>query len=137
VDELLRSFWQNLTGRLAGPMKFRFILPPIMAAMFAVKIGLQDAREGLPAYFWEVVGNPSQHRELLHEGWGHVSKIFIVAVLIGLVYQNLAFRWFCPGEALLVAFVLAVIPYLLLRGPVNRIARRGKSDNLPCWSNVK
>jgi hypothetical protein len=28
------------------------------------------------------------------------------------------------GEALLVAFLLAFVPYLLIRGPANRIARR-------------
>ena len=39
------------------------------------------------------------------------------------VYQYLVLRWFYPGEALLVACVLAVIPYLLVRGPVTIIAR--------------
>lgn len=32
-------------------------------------------------------------------------------------------RWVYPGEALLVAFVLAVVPDVLTRAPVNRIAR--------------
>jgi hypothetical protein len=31
-------------------------------------------------------------------------------------------RWVYPLESLIVAFVLACVPYLLLRGPVNRIA---------------
>jgi hypothetical protein len=29
-----------------------------------------------------------------------------------------------PGEAVLVAIILAVVPYLFIRGPVNRIVRR-------------
>jgi len=42
------------------------------------------------------------------------------------IYQYLVFRWFYPGEAVIVAFVLAFVPYLLIRGPVNRIARGAK-----------
>jgi len=39
------------------------------------------------------------------------------------IYQFLVLRWFYPGEALITAFVLAVLPYLLIRGPAARIAR--------------
>lgn len=124
MDELLTRIWENLTGRLGGPMKFRFLLQPTMAAVFAIRAGLKDAREGRPAYFWTIFTDPSQRHELLREGWKAVSKVFIVAVVIDVVYQYLVFRWFYPGEALIVAFVLAFVPYLLIRGPVNRIARR-------------
>jgi hypothetical protein len=31
---------------------------------------------------------------------------------------------FYPGEALIVALLLAFVPYLLIRGPAERIARR-------------
>jgi hypothetical protein len=41
-----------------------------------------------------------------------------------LIYEWLMARFFYPLETLTVAIVLAVIPYLVLRGPVNRIARR-------------
>jgi hypothetical protein len=40
------------------------------------------------------------------------------------IYQWIVQRWIYPGETLIVAMALAVIPYLLLRGPVNRLARR-------------
>lgn len=52
-----------------------------------------------------------------------MGKIFIIAVVNDLVEQLIIFRWFYPGEALLVAITLALIPYLLIRGPVNKIAR--------------
>ena len=124
MDELLTRIWENLTARLDGPMKFRFLLQPTMAAIFAIKAGLKDARESRPPYFWTIFTDGAQRKELLREGWKAVSKVFIVAVVIDVVYQYLVFRWFYPGEALIVAFVLAFVPYLLLRGPVNRIARR-------------
>jgi hypothetical protein len=126
VEELLARIWENLTGRLDGPMKFRFLLQPAMAAIFAIKAGLKDARESRPPYFWTIFTDPSQRHELVREGWKAVSKVFIVAVIIDMIYQYLVFHWFYPGEAQIIAFVLAFIPYLLIRGPVNRIARAGK-----------
>jgi len=51
MEEMLTRFWENLLGRVGGPMTFRIILQPIMAAIFAVRSGLKDAKEGKPAYF--------------------------------------------------------------------------------------
>jgi hypothetical protein len=39
------------------------------------------------------------------------------------VYQIIVFRRFYPVEAIVVAAILAIVPYLLIRGPVTRIAR--------------
>ncbi|MGA2936223.1 MAG: hypothetical protein ABSF52_03885 [Syntrophobacteraceae bacterium] len=114
---------ENLIGRVSGPMKFRLILQPLMAAVFAVRAGLKDAREERPPYFWAIFTHPDQRSDMLRDGWKSVGKIFIIAIVIDLVEQLIVFRWFYPGEALLVAFILAFIPYLLIRGPVNRITR--------------
>ena len=40
------------------------------------------------------------------------------------IYQYLVLRRFYLVEALVTVFVLAVLPYLLIRGPVDRIMRR-------------
>ena len=74
-------------------------------------------------YFWALFTQPDHRRDMLRDGWKAVGKVFVIAVIIDLVYQLIVFRWFYPGEALLVAAILALIPYLLIRGPVNRIAR--------------
>jgi hypothetical protein len=39
------------------------------------------------------------------------------------IYQLIDLHWFYPGEAIIVALELAFVPYLLIRGPANRIAR--------------
>lgn len=52
-----------------------------------------------------------------------MAKVFIIAFVIDAIYQYIVLRWFYPGEALIVAFVLAVVPYVLIRGPVNRLAQ--------------
>ena len=124
MEEMLARFWENLMGRVGGPMTFRLILQPIMAAFFAVRSGLKDAKEGKPAYFWALFTNSVHRRDMLRDGWKSVGKVFVIAIIIDLVYQLIVFRWFYPVEALLVAAILAFIPYLVIRGPVNRIARR-------------
>lgn len=112
---------ENLVGRVHGPMSFRLIMQPLMAIVFAIRDGRKDAREGRVPYFWALFTSPEHRRELLREGWKSVGKIFIIALVLDAVYQFITVRWFYPGEALVVATALAIIPYLVLRGPVNRL----------------
>ncbi len=118
-------------GRVTAPMSFRLVLQPAMAILFAVRDGLKDVREGRPPYFFSVFTDPSHRRYLLGEGFKAVARVLGFAVLMDAVYQFKVFRWVYPGEALLVALILAFVPYLLLRGPVNRIARLWRSGNTP------
>jgi len=46
-----------------------------------------------------------------------------MAVIIDAVYQVIQLRWFYPAESLVVAVVLAFVPYLIIRGPVGRVVR--------------
>jgi hypothetical protein len=123
VEDILYRTFENLIDRVRGPMKFRLILQPLMAITFAILDGRKDAREGKPPYFWALFTNPGHRLDLLKNGWQSVGKIFILALILDAVYQYIELRWFFPFEALLVAFILAIIPYLLLRGPANRILR--------------
>lgn len=123
MDELALRVWDNLTGRLHGPLTFRLLLQPIMAILFALRDGHRDAVEGRAPYFWALFTDPAHRVELLREGWKAVLRIFILAVAIDVVYQLIVFRWLYPMEALIVAFLLAFFPYLLVRGPVNRLVR--------------
>jgi hypothetical protein len=121
MEDVLARAWENLGGRIGGPLSFRLILQPMVAAILAVKAGLQDARDHRPAYFWTILTNADSRNELLREGWKAVAKIFVLAIVIDLAYQIVVFRWVYPGELLIIAFLLACAPYLLIRGPVNRI----------------
>ena len=125
MEDLFARVWENLVGRVGGPMTFRLILQPLVAALLAIRAGLQDARAGRPAYFWTIFTDPVQRGALLREGWKDVAKVFVAAVSIDCIYQIIVLRWVYPGEALIVAAFLALVPYLVLRGPVDRIAR--------CW----
>jgi len=122
MDEMLTRLWENLGGRIGGPMSLRLLLQPTIATILAIRSGLADARAGKPPFFWTVLTNANDRRELLRSGWKSVAKVFTMAVVLDVVYQLIVARWVYPLEAVIVAFVLACVPYLLLRGPVNRIA---------------
>ena len=122
LENLFTRIWENLISRPAGPLKFRFLLQPAMAIFLAVRCGLKDSREGKPPYFWALFTDPAQRQEMLRDGWKSIGRLFVLALVLDCVYQIIVLRWIYPFEALVVALFLAIIPYLLLRGPVNRIA---------------
>jgi hypothetical protein len=113
-----------LLERPHGPFALRLILQPLMATLIAIRAGVRDSRTGRPAYGWEVIANPRERRELLREGWHELARVFTLAVLVDLIYEVIVFHRIYPGQSILVAAVLALLPYPLIRGVVNRIARR-------------
>ena len=46
-----------------------------------------------------------------------------LAVVLDAIYQIVTHKWIYPLELLLTATLLAILPYVLIRGPVTRIAR--------------
>lgn len=124
MDDIWMRIVDNLADRVSGPMKFRLLLQPVMAAIFAIKSGLSDARTGKPPYFWALFSDPGHRAEMLKDGWKSVGKVFILAMVLDVVYQVIVQRFVYPGEVIIVAFLLAIVPYLLLRGLVTRLARK-------------
>jgi hypothetical protein len=134
TEEFFSRVWEMLIGREHGPMAFRLVFQPLVAVILAIRSGVKDAREGRsPYFFWSVFFDPARRPELFRLAWKDVGKVFIVAFVLDVIYELIIFRWVYPGQALIVAVVLAIIPYLLVRGPVTRIARRfiqgGKNSN--------
>ncbi len=127
MEALIARLLGNLDDRVRGPMWFRLILQPAMAVFFAVRAGRQDALTGRPAYFWAILTSREHRWDLLREGWKDVAKIFVMAVAIDIIYQIINLRWFYPLEAVIVAVVLAFVPYLLIRGLAGRIVKMWQS----------
>ena len=124
MEDVLARVGEQLLARVTGPMKFRLILQPSMAIFFAVRRGIMDARAGKPPYFWGLFTNPQERAAMLKDGWKSIGKVFILAIVLDVIYQLIELKWVYPGEAIIVAIVLAIVPYILVRGPVNRILRR-------------
>src|SRR4051812_24547188 len=121
MDDVWQRVAQNLADRLHGPLKLRFVFQPAMSALFAVTAGLRDATAGQPPYFWALLSNRSHRRELVRSGWKSVGKVFVLALIVDVVYQLVVLHAVYPGEAILVGLLLAIVPYLVLRGLVTRL----------------
>src|SRR6185295_11843587 len=117
-------FWTNLLDRPGGPMSLRFLLQPLMATIAAFKDGMKDAKTGRSPYFWTVLSNRGERTARLSEGLSSTAQIILMGIVIDTIYQAKVFGTFYPVEALFCALVLAFVPYLLLRGPIARLARR-------------
>ena len=129
IQEFLTRFWDQLIAQWSGPLSFRLILNPAMATILAVLDGLKDARAGRSPYLRTILFDPSQRGAYLREGLKRVSRVIILSFVMDAIYQFLVLRRFYVGEALVTVFVLAVLPYALIRGTVHRIARRRSKLN--------
>src|SRR5271170_1961104 len=122
-EEVRHRVWEQLIARPAGPMAFRFILQPVMAAIAALRDGVKDAKAGRSPYFWTLLTNPIERGHRLHEGLIATARVILLGLGMDAMYQWIVLKTFYPGEAVIVAAVLAFVPYILLRGPIARIAR--------------
>jgi len=105
-------------------MTFRVIIQPAVAVLFAIRAGLHDAREGQPPFLWTVFSNPGRRRELLRQARIDVGNVFIVALVLDSIYQVMVHSGIYAFELLLTATILALVPYVIVRGLVTRLARR-------------
>jgi len=120
--EVRQRVWQNLLDRPTGPMTFRFFLQPIMASIAAWRDGVRDARAGRSPYFWTMITHPEKLGGRLHEGLVATSRIILLGLVMDVIYQAVVFETFHPGEAAIIAILLAFVPYVLLRGLAARVA---------------
>jgi hypothetical protein len=127
MDDMWMRIGSDMVARVSGPMKFRLVLQPVMAAIFAIRSGLADARAGKSPYFWALCSDHRQREAMLKDGWKSVGKVFVLALVLDVVYQIMESRFVYPGEAVIVAVILAIAPYLILRGLVTRLARRNEA----------
>lgn len=120
---ILERMTHDLIARTEGPLHFRFILQPAMATFFGIRDGMKDAKTNRPPYFWTICWNSEHRKDFLKNGLRAVAKVLILAIILDAIYQLIELHWFYPGEAIIVAITLGFIPYLIIRGPANRIAR--------------
>jgi hypothetical protein len=127
MSDLLNRVWQNLLERTEGPMNLRFLLQPVMSLIFATRAAIKDSKNGTVPYLWRFMYSKDQRKSIAKEGWKDVGKIFIIGTILDIIYQLVVIfglksqHAFYPLESFIVAFLLAIVPYLLFRGPLNRV----------------
>ena len=117
--EMLQLRWEHLLGRASGPLHFRFFMMPTVVTILAIRAGRRDARAGKTGFFRALLAKPGERGPLLRSAIKDIGRILIVAMVLDTTYQILVLKMFYLGEALMVAMVTAVFPYILFRGPIS------------------
>ena len=121
--DVQQRVWRDIFDRPGGPMSFRFVLQPTMAIIAASHDGIRDARSGRRPYLHTILTDPAARGGRTMEGLYAISRIILLGFAMDAIYQWRVLGTFFPGEAVIITLILAVIPYLILRGPIARIAR--------------
>jgi hypothetical protein len=121
--DMIAQGWENFTERGSGPMSLRFILQPTLASLLAIRAGVKDARAGRPPFIWAALTDPAARGELVRSGWKDMSKMFVMAAVLDAIYQVIVHKRVVVIAALITATLLALLPYTVVRGPANRVAR--------------
>ena len=116
---------EQLAARVGDWLTLRFLLQPAIAAILAMRAGLRDARANRPPFLQTLLTTSSARRLLLRDAWRDIAQLFVMAVLVDTLYQIVVLRWVYPLQAVIVAGLLAVVPYAVIRGPFSRLVRRG------------
>jgi hypothetical protein len=124
LHEVLARTGEMLLGRTTGPLTLRLILQPSMAALFAIRAAIKDTRDGHSEFFLRGLFDHAQRSEMLRAAKKDVGKIFVIAMALDVVYQIKVFQWVYPLQIVIVATVLAIVPYVLIRGIVTRLMIR-------------
>lgn len=121
MEDWINNFLEAVGIRHNGPMSFRLILQPIMSLIYATLAGVRDAKAGNPPFLSALISGKADRKQLLKELWKDVGKVFILAVIMEVIFEIIELKTVHPFEVLRVSFWLAIVPYLIFRGPVKRI----------------
>ena len=91
---------------------------PTVVTILALRAAWKDHREGRPAFLGLLIKDAGERNRLFRQGLKNIGRIFIVAIVLDIAYQLMVFRWVYPGMVLVVAVLCAIVPYVLVRGPL-------------------
>jgi hypothetical protein len=118
--EILGRGFEQLLGRASGPLHLRLLITPAVVTILAIRAGLKDARAGHSTF---LSANQAERRDLVRSGWKDIGRVFILAIVLDTVYQLIFLRAFYVVQALIVAVLLAIVPFALFRNVVSRLTR--------------
>jgi hypothetical protein len=85
-----------------------------------------NAKAGRPSYFCSLIFHPYEpsRRAMIKEGWVSIAKLVFAALTLDLIYQFIAQPSICLRHAVIIAFLLMLVPCLILCGTITRLASR-------------
>jgi hypothetical protein len=67
------------------------------------------------SFFWSAWGHQGVRTGRLRQGLQSMARVLLLGLSIDLIYQIRVFNHFYPAEALLIAVLLALVPYFVFR----------------------
>ncbi len=74
---------------------------------------------------------PCERTERLREALNATARIILLGLVMDAIYQVIVLKRFYPAEAVIVAVLFAFVPYVIMRGPAARVARRWLGGSSP------
>ena len=127
MNDFLSRVLTNLVERTEGPLDFRVIMQPLMAGILAIRAALRDTRENRSPYLSDLVHRSVHQRELIRESWRDIARVFFFALILDVIYQLIELHTVYPFETVIVAIVLAIFPYLIIRASADWLFRKKKT----------
>lgn len=127
MTELFSRVLTNLVERTEGPLHFRVILQPIMAGILAIRAARRDTRENRSSYLSDLGHRSVHQRELIRESWKDIARVFFFALILDVIYQLFELHTVYPFETVIVAIVLAIVPYLIIRAFAGWLFRKKRT----------
>ena len=122
LAEMIARSWDNFTARPTGSLNLRFFIQPALAAFLGIRAGLKDARAGRAPYLWATVTGHGHRWALLKDALKDLRTPLLIAALLDAIYQSITHEAIYLFELLFTIALLALVPYSIVRGIVNRLA---------------
>ena len=122
VETVTRGF-EQLLGRASGPLHLRLLITPAITVFFAIRAGLKEDSEGRAPFLVEIVTNVAERHKLVHSLWKDIRRVLILVFVLDALYQVFVLRGYYVIQSIILAVVLAILPYSLVRSMTNRLAR--------------
>jgi len=119
------GFWDGMVRELtSGQGQFRLLLLPAVALVLGIRVGIADARQGHPPFARRLREGIEPRERLLKDAVKRALNPLALAFVLDVVLQRLTLGYVRPLVALVVAAVLVWIPFIIVRGVMNRFWRR-------------
>lgn len=119
------GFWEGMVRELtSGQGQFRLLLLPAMALSLGIRAGIADAREGTLPFARRVRGGHEPRALLLKDSLMRALNPLALAFVLDVILQRLTLGYVRPLAAIIVATILVWIPFVIVRGMMNRFWRR-------------
>jgi di/tricarboxylate transporter len=119
------GLWEAIVRELtSGRGQFRLLLLLAVALILGIRAGIADAREGTLPFARRLREAHEPRAELLKDLVKRALNPLALAFILDVILQRLTLGYVRPLTAIIVGAVLAWLPFVIVRGVMNRFWRR-------------